>query len=92
MGEFSKQWCEIWDPSMPHSFDIEAIAKDMLRDRYYPIVCEGLGFNCIHKDAHGILWLAYSYDAAGNSTNWKRYKAIIVEQTQTASKNENSSI
>jgi hypothetical protein len=92
MAEFSKQWCEIWDPSMPHGFDIESITRDMYRDRYYPIVCEGFGFNCIHKDTHGNIWLAYAFDSEGNSTSWKRYKTVMLEQIQTANKNQNSSI
>ena len=92
MAQFSKQWCDINNTSMPHDFDIDIIAKDLYRDRYYPIICEGLGFNCIHKDAHGILWLAYGRDTNGNSTNWKRYKSVMIEQKQQGSRNENSSI
>jgi hypothetical protein len=92
MAELSKQWCEIWEPSMPHSFDIEAITRNMYRDRYYPIVCEGFGFNCIHKDAHGIIWLSFGIDSHGNSTTWKRYRSIITEELQKAANNESSSI
>jgi hypothetical protein len=92
MAEFSKQWCEIWDPSMPHDFDIEDIIKDMNRDRYYPIVCEGFGFNCIHKDAHGNIWLSYGYDKDGNSTSWRRYKTVLLEEKKKTPNNENCSI
>jgi hypothetical protein len=91
MAEFSKQWCEIWDPSMTHDFDIEAIAKDMYRDRYYPIICEGMGFRSIYKDHHGRVWLGYNVEG-GNNPVWKPYKSVIAEQVQKAAKNESSSI
>jgi hypothetical protein len=79
MAEFSKQWCDLYDPKRIPDFDIEAIAKDMYRDRYYPIVCEGFGFDCIHKDAHGVVWLNYpSQDKTVDI--WKRYKTVMAEQ------------
>jgi hypothetical protein len=92
MAEFSKQWCEIWNQSIPHDFDIEAIAKDMHNDRYYPIFCEGFGFNCIHKDVYDNIWLSFGYDKNGNSSVWKRYRSTIMEEKQKAAKNESSSI
>jgi len=92
MEKFSKQWCEIWDPSRPHDFDIEAIVKDMHNDRYYPIFCEGFGFNCIHKDGYDNIWLSFGYDKNGNSAVWRRYKSLIIEQEKKATKNESSSI
>jgi hypothetical protein len=92
MAEFSKQWCDIWNTAMIHDFDIEEITRDMYRDRYYPKVCEGFGFNCIHKDTHGLIWLSYGYDKSGNSVSWRRYKTVMLEEKQKASKNESSSI
>jgi hypothetical protein len=77
---------------MPHDFDIEAIAKDMYSDRYYPIVCEGFGFNCIHRDAHDNIWLSFGYDKNGNSSAWRRYKSVIIDHRLKAIENENSSI
>lgn len=86
MAQFSKQWCDSINTSMPYDFDIDFIVKDLYRDRHYPIVCDGLGFNCIHKDAHGIVWLSYGYDSNGNSTNWKRYQSVMVEQKKEKKK------
>ena len=44
MAEFSKQYCEIHDPSMPWDFDIEEIATEIPRGYYKQIICEGFGF------------------------------------------------
>jgi hypothetical protein len=92
MAQFSKQWCDSINTSMPYDFDIDDIVKDLYRDRYYPIKCEGLGFNCVHKDAHGIVWLSFGYDKNGNSAVWRRYKSLIIEQEKKSIKNEGSSI
>ena len=92
MAQFSKQWCDIWDTSLTHTFDIEAITRDMYGDRYYPIVCEGFGFNCIHKDGYDNIWLSFGYDKNGNNNSWRRYKSVIIEQQRKANKDENSSI
>ncbi len=34
MAQYSKQWCDIWDPEMSYDFDINKITKDMYSDRY----------------------------------------------------------
>lgn len=79
MAEFSKQWCDLWDPKRTPDFDIESISRDMYRDRYYPIVCEGFGFNSIHKDVYGVVWLGYADQHEENTTIWKRYKTVLAE-------------
>ena len=92
MAQFSKQWCESINTSMPYDFDIDTIVKDLYSDRYYPIVCDGFGFNCIHKDTYDNVWLSFGRDKNGNSNSWRRYKSVIIEQQRKANKNENSSI
>lgn len=86
MAQFSKQWCDSINTSMPHDFDIDVIVKDLHSDRYYPIVCDGFGFNCIHRDTHDNIWLSFGYDSNGNSTSWRRYKSVIIEQTKKQKK------
>lgn len=77
--QYSKQWCEMWDPERKWDFDIEAIAKDMYRERYYPITCEGFKFKCIHKDAYGNLWLGYN-EKDGYYSGWKKFVTVLAEE------------
>jgi hypothetical protein len=86
MAQFSKQWCDSINTSMPYDFDIDDIVKDLYRDRYYPIKCEGLGFNCVHKDAHGIVCLYYGFDYKVNSSSWRRYQSVMAEHKKTNKK------
>jgi hypothetical protein len=58
MAEYSKQYCDIWDPRMHWDFDIEVLAKDLVNGNYYPIICEGFGFLAIAKDDEGKTLLA----------------------------------
>ena len=44
MAEFSKQYCEIYEPDMDWDFDIEEIVESIPKGHYKPIICEGFGF------------------------------------------------
>lgn len=77
--QYSKQWCDIWEPTRKSDFDVEAIVKNMYRERYYPIICEGLKFKCIHKDGHGNIWLGY-IENDGYYSGWKKYTQVLNEE------------
>lgn len=47
MTEFSKQYCEIYEPEMNWDFDIEDIVETIPKGHYKPIVCGGFGFSGI---------------------------------------------
>jgi hypothetical protein len=47
MAEFSKQYCEIYEPELDWDFDIEEIAESIPKGHYKPIICEGFGFSGI---------------------------------------------
>jgi hypothetical protein len=53
MAEFSKQYCERYDPEMKSDFDIEDIFNDMPFSSFRAIICEGYGFFGLHKDVDG---------------------------------------
>ena len=55
MAEYSKQYCEIWDPEWPHDFDIEKIANTLKPDYYKSFICEGFGFTAIGKVDIGLM-------------------------------------
>jgi len=77
MAEFSKQWCEINDPEMPHDFDI-MVEYNLLEDEYYiPLICEGFGFIAIGK-FDGECMLAIPVDNTPYGTVvWKNYNEIV---------------
>ena len=43
MAEFSKQYCEIYEPELAWDFDIEEIAETIPKGYYKPMICEGFG-------------------------------------------------
>jgi len=47
MAEFSKQYCEIYEPEMDWDFDIDEVVETIPKGHYKPIICEGFGFSGI---------------------------------------------
>ena len=68
MAAFSKQWCDLHDPEMPHDFDIEEIAKKLEPGYYRSEICEGFGFSAILKTESGNIELYFKdYNNEANS-------------------------
>jgi hypothetical protein len=59
MADFSKQYCEKYDPEMPWDFDIDKEFDDMPFSSFRPIICEGYGFFGLHKDVDGRLYCLF---------------------------------
>lgn len=76
MADFSKQWCELYDPEMPHDFDIEDIVKKLEPGYYRSEICEGFGFIAIAKEETGDISL-YIPDQG-----WQNYEKFIREHTR----------
>lgn len=53
MADFSKQYCEKYDPKLGWDFDIDEIFEDMPIGSFRPIICEGYGFTGLEKDHDG---------------------------------------
>lgn len=79
MAKFSKEWCEIWDPERIPDFSIEDVMKDVMPDRYYPIVCYGLGFVNLHRDRYDTLWVGTPAEGS-NKISWIRLNTLIVRE------------
>lgn len=62
MSEFSKQYCDRYDPGFPHDFDLDELYAQLQPEESLPIVCEGFGFTHIAKDKDGIRQVVF--------TNW----------------------
>jgi hypothetical protein len=47
MAEFSKQYCDIYEPEINWDFDIDEVVETIPKGHYKPIICEGFGFSGI---------------------------------------------
>jgi hypothetical protein len=79
MADFSKQWCELYDPEMTHDFDILEEFEKLEPDQYINYICEGFGFIAIGKtqDNQCLLAIPIDGDPHGNIL-WKKYDDVIV--------------
>lgn len=80
MADFSKQYCELHDPEMPHDFDIMEEYHKLKPGNYIPYICEGFGFVAIGKfdDKDESCMLAMPVDDAPYGTVvWKAYEQIV---------------
>lgn len=90
MAEYSKQWAELYDPEFPWDFDIEKIAKDLIKGNHYPIICEGLGIVGIAKNKEGKTLLAVPIKRENsNEFEWKDYEEFMLfEKRKYLSENQ----
>ena len=79
MAEFSKEYCDIWDPHFPHDFSIEKIAKHLIKGNYYPVICEGFSFSAIAKDENGNTLLGFK-DYDDDTVVWQDYSTFMSGQ------------
>ena len=78
MADFSKQYCELYDPEFPWDFDIEVEAETIPKGYYKPIICEGFGFIAIEVGLDGKIYLIF--DAGNDEIDKVQYKAFIEKQ------------
>jgi hypothetical protein len=76
MADFSKQYCEIYDPEMSFDFDILEEAKHIQPGYYISMICEGFGFIAISKDENNEILLAVP-TKDGEYVHWKEYNEVI---------------
>ena len=54
MADFSKQWCDEFDPGgMPWDVDVYEVLNGLENGMYHSYICEGYGFAAIGKDENG---------------------------------------
>jgi hypothetical protein len=90
MADFSKQYCEIYDPEMEWGFDIEEIAEGIPKGHYKPIICEGFGFLGIGVRLDGTITVLIddsdeSRENAGavRQVDYKRYISLHKSKVET---------
>jgi hypothetical protein len=76
MADFSKQYCEIYDPEMSFDFDILEEAKHIQPGHYISMICEGFGFLAIGKDEDNEIFLAMPAEDIEDIW-WKPYDEVI---------------
>jgi hypothetical protein len=74
MADYSKQWCELNDPDMPHDFDILEEFEKLPKNNYIPIICEGFGFLAIMRDYEDKCLLAFDDDG---EIIWEEYDQFM---------------
>jgi hypothetical protein len=85
MADFSKQWCDLNDPEMPHDFDIEEIAATLKPDYYKSFICEGFGFLAIGKDVDDNIILFFDHENKHSKyKGWVDYVEFMSEQKKTS--------
>lgn len=83
MADFSKQWCDLNDPEMPHDFDIEEIAATLKPDYYKSFICEGFGFSAIGKDTEDNIILFFREELQDQQhKGWVDYVEYMAKQTK----------
>jgi hypothetical protein len=76
MANYSKQWCELNDPDIPHDFDIFEEFKYLAKNTIViPVICEGFGFRGIMRDNDDRCLLAFR-DSEGKIM-WEDYDQFM---------------
>ena len=81
MADFSKQWCELNDPEMPHDFDIDSIASTIDPLWYKSYICEGFGFSMIGKKEYSDDVIVYMSDYNNpENSKWVNFDPIQIDR------------
>ena len=75
MADFSKQWCDINDPEMPHDFDILEVFGKLKPNTYENWICEGFGFGAI-GNLNGQCMLLMPTEDLNNGV-WTPYEKVV---------------
>ncbi len=89
MADFSKQYCEIYEPEMEWDFDIEDIAETIPKGHYKPIICEGFGFSGIGVRLDGsieIMVIDPTDETSLVQIDYKRYISLHKSKVETNGK------
>jgi hypothetical protein len=87
MADFSKQYCDLYDPELPHDFDILKVAEKLDNDYYLSYICEGFGFSAIGKDNDGQITLYFNGDHNLPYTGWIKYEDLINDHSKNIANN-----
>jgi len=77
MAEFSKQYCDIYDPEFPWDFDFDELSKDLKPGwGNFGYICEGFGISAIARTESGHLivsvddmWVDYNAFLTNHKNN-----------------------
>jgi len=74
MAEFSKQYCEIYEPDLNWDFDIDEVVMEIPKGHFKSIICEGFGFVGIgHRMDNTICLLFDDSDGSIKQVDYLQY-------------------
>lgn len=79
MAEFSKEYCDVWDPEFPYDFSVEEMAKELEAGNYQSIICEGFGFIAVAKDKNQQILVAFQDDEE-DQLIWQEFDSFMSSQ------------
>jgi len=88
MAEYSKQYCDKYDPGFPHDFDLDELYDQLKPGQSMAVICEGYGFTHISISEEGVKQVVYTnYDESGDDFKFvdldkidnKTYKKVFSE-------------
>lgn len=87
MADFSKQYCELYDPEMSWDFDI--IEEYNKLDTGYSVgmVCEGFGFLAIAKGHNNEILVAFNDSDDDDYIHWIEYDEFLEKFKNRGSQN-----
>ena len=77
MADYSKQWCDLNDPEMPHDFDLIEEYNKLESGYSISLICEGLGILAVAKGHNNEMLVAISDDDDWDYIHWKEYDEFI---------------
>ena len=77
MADFSKQWCELNDPEMPHDFDLMKEYNKLQPGYSVSMICEGFGILAVAKGHQNEMLIAVGDDYVDDYIHWKDYNEFI---------------
>lgn len=77
MADFSKQWCELNDPEMPHDFDLVEEYNKLQTGYSVSMICEGFGILAVAKGHQNEMLVAVSDDNDDDYIHWKEYSEFL---------------
>jgi hypothetical protein len=79
MADYSKQWCDLNDPEMPHDFDIFEEHSKLETGYSVGIICEGFGTLGIAKGHNNEVLVLVEIDYPDNNdyVHWIEYDEFI---------------
>lgn len=86
MADYSKQYCDKYDPEFPCDFDFEELVPEP--DQVCSVICEGFGSVAVKRELDGTIYLAFWTDDTMQDVAWVKLSEVT-NTTYIKIRNEN---